>query len=225
VAKRSRRKHEGLRPPKGVPQREHSRARVSYVAAVCAVAVAGIVSGAVLINRSASTAHADRVIAWNEVPGLQRGAPPWNSGSSLLSDRLSFAGLHALRMEGAVVHIHEHLELFVNGKKVGVPALVGIDPVGNFLTELHTHDTSGIIHVESPTQMSFTLGQFFCEWGVKLTPTCLGRYRGTLSWWVNGTKMRGDPAQLVLAPHQEIVIAAGRPPVEVPSSFAFPAGL
>jgi hypothetical protein len=192
---------------------------------VVLVVVAAVVGGVVLTSRSGTTARADHAIAWDAVPALQRGAAPWNSGSAALSERLAPARLHALTMEGAVVHTHEHLDLYVNGKKVGVPALVGIDPVGNFLTELHTHDTTGIIHLESPAQTSFTLGQFFCEWGVKLTSNCLGRYRGTLSWWVNGTRMHGDPAQLVLEPHQEIVIAAGRPPAEIPSSFGFPAGL
>jgi hypothetical protein len=37
-----------------------------------------------------------------------------------------------------------------------VPALIGIGPVGNFLTEIHTHDASGIIYVESPTETNFT---------------------------------------------------------------------
>lgn len=128
-------------------------------------------------------------------------------------------------MEGAALHIHEHLDLYVNGRKVTVPALVGIDPGAGFLTELHTHDPSGIIHVESPVRRPFTLGQFFCEWGVKLTATCLGRYQGRLSWWVNGTRMHGNPAQLLLQQHQEIVIAAGEPPHSVPTSYSFPAGL
>ncbi|MFL5914101.1 MAG: hypothetical protein ACJ752_00475 [Gaiellaceae bacterium] len=128
-------------------------------------------------------------------------------------------------MEGTALHIHEHLDLFVSGRRVTVPALVGIDQQAGFLTELHTHDDSGIIHVESPVPRTFTLGQFFCEWGVKLSATCLGRYRGPLSWWVNGVRMHGDPAQLVLRRHQEIAIAAGRPPVTVPRSYAFPTGL
>jgi hypothetical protein len=101
----------------------------------------------------------------------------------------------------------------------------GIDQQTGFLTELHTHDASGIIHVESPVQRSFTLGQFFCEWGVKLNASCLGSYQGRLAWWVNGRRMEGDPGLLRLGQHQEIVIAAGRPPTTVPGSYAFPTGL
>jgi hypothetical protein len=128
-------------------------------------------------------------------------------------------------MEGTVLHHHEHLDLYVNGRAVTVPAFVGIDQEAGFLTELHTHDASGIVHVESPVQRSFTLGQFFCEWGVKLNASCLGPYRGTLAWWVNGRRMHGNPALLDLRQHQEIVIAAGRPPTTVPSSYDFPVGL
>jgi hypothetical protein len=143
----------------------------------------------------------------------------------LLSQRLRPSGLDALSMEGTVLHHHEHLDLFVNGHRVTVPALIGIDERAGFLTELHTHDPSGIIHVESPVQRSFTLGQFFCEWGVKLNANCLGRYRGELALWVNGRRMHGNPASLPLRQHQEIVIAAGRPPRAVPASYDFPAGL
>jgi hypothetical protein len=162
---------------------------------------------------------------WSSVPDLQTSAPPWPSESALLPRRLRPSGLDALRMEGTVLHHHEHLDLYVNGRAVTVPALVGIDQEAGFLTELHTHDASGIVHVESPVQRSFTLGQFFCEWGVKLDAKCLGRYQGELAWWVNGRRMHGNPALLELRQHQEIVIAAGRPPTTVPSSYDFPLGL
>jgi hypothetical protein len=178
------------------------------------------VAGGVL--RSGSNGNG---IDWSSVPDLQRSAAPWPSESALLPQRLRPSGLDALRMEGTVLHHHEHLDLYVNGRAVTVPAFVGIDQEAGFLTELHTHDASGIIHVESPVQRSFTLGQFFCEWGVKLDTRCLGPYRGTLAWWVNGRRMHGNPALLDLGQHQEIVIAAGRPPTTVPSSYAFPTGL
>jgi hypothetical protein len=89
---------------------------------------------------------------------------------------------------------------------------------------VHTHDTTGIIHVESPKLRTFRLGQLFAEWGVKLTSSCVGRYCGSVRWWVNGKARRGDPAQLALASHQEIVVATGRLPKRVPRSYAFPAG-
>ena len=157
-------------------------------------------------------------------PG-SRPAAALDSSSAVLSDRLPILGLDALGAEGEVIHIHQHLDIYLNGTKVTVPALVGIDTAGQFLTQLHTHDTTGILHVESPTKRSFRLGEFFGEWGVRLTSTCLGTYCGHLHWWVNGTKMTGNPAQLVLQSHQEIVLAVGKPPAHIPSSYKFPQGL
>jgi len=195
---------------------------------VTALVAAGGAAGGLLLPRGAQLHHQaasahGKAIDWSSVPQLQKSAPPWPSESGLLARRLQPSGLDALSMEGTVLHHHEHLDLFVNGHRVTVPALVGIGP--GFLTELHTHDPSGIIHVESPVQRSFTLGEFFCEWGVKLNASCLGRYRGELAWWVNGRRMHGNPALLPLQQHQEIVIAAGRPPTTVPTSYDFPAGL
>jgi hypothetical protein len=195
--------------------------------AVTALVVATGTAGGLLLTRGGhpnAAAHGT-AIDWSSVPQLQTSAPPWPSESSLLSQRLQPSGLDALSMEGTALHHHEHLDLFVNGHRVTVPALIGIDERAGFLTELHTHDPSGIIHVESPVQRSFTLGQFFCEWGVKLSANCLGRYRGELAWWVNGRRVHGNPARLPLRQHQEIVIAAGRPPRAVPASYDFPAGL
>jgi hypothetical protein len=194
--------------------------------AAASLAIVGIVLAVALTSGGSSpNREAVRTIPWNRVPGLQNGPPPWNSSSAVLRDRLPLLGLHELTMEGAAIHIHQHLVVYVNGKQVTVPPEIGIAPADGFVTELHTHDATGIIHVESPTQATFTLGQFFCEWGVKLTANCLGRYRGPVSWWVSGRKMTGNPAQLVLQQHQEIVIATGQAPTNVPASFDFPAGL
>ena len=67
-------------------------------------------------------------------------------------------------------HIHAHLTLYKNGKPVPLPADVGIpysQAIGGqhyCLYWLHTHDASGVIHIESPTPRLYTLGQFFDIW-------------------------------------------------------------
>lgn len=224
MARRSARKAAGLGPPRhGSASVDSSPTRRPWrlaLAIAAAIAVTGGVAGALL--QSGANGNA---ITWSSVPDLQTSAPPWPSESGLLSRRLRPSGLDALTMEGAVLHRHEHLDLYVNGRAVTIPAFVGIDQEAGFLTELHTHDTSGIVHVESPVRRSFTLGQFFCEWGVKLNAQCVGPYQGQLAWWVDGRRMHGNPALLQLRQHQEIVIAAGRPPTTVPSSYDFPTGL
>jgi hypothetical protein len=145
----------------------------------------------------------------------------WGANTSGVPRRAALMGLPPAF--GSKVHIHEHLDLFVNGKHVAVPAEIGIDPGGRFLAPLHTHDSSGVIHVESPVQRSYTLGEFFGIWGVLLTRRCLGRYCGDLSVFVDGRPLRSDPATLRLRQHQEIAIVVGKP-VAVPSSYDFPAG-
>jgi len=163
------------------------------------------------------------------LPGALKTVPPWaaNNGSSLQL-RLREIGLQPLREEGQVVHIHQHLDLYVDGEKVTVPAQIGIDADGGFISDLHTHETDGILHVESPTQRSFTLGQFFAVWGLPLSAECIGslcdegdRQRRV---WVNGEEVTADPTRIVLAEHQEIVIAYGsreQVPDPLPQTFDF----
>jgi hypothetical protein len=108
-----------------------------------------------------------------------------------------------------------------------VPQGIGIYD-GQFLTELHTHDASGIMHVESPVAKNFDLGQFFGVWGVRLTDDCIGGYCREVTPWtmyVNGQAYQGDPSALVLKEHQEIVFVVGTPPKKIPSTYKFPAGL
>jgi hypothetical protein len=239
MAKASARRKAGLGPPpsrKPAPpvRSKGSRAPRQFDSRtwmlgglVAVVVVLGIVLGIVLTGGGGkkSATSSSITIPWANIPGLQTGAPPWNNSSAVLPDRLQLLGLNALGQEGTVIHIHQHLDIYVNGKKVQVPALVGIDTTDGFLTELHTHDTSGILHVESATNRNYVLGQFFGEWGVKLTSNCLGTYCGKVKWWVDGKRMVGNPAGLILKAHQEIVIAAGKAPSPVPSSYKFPAGL
>ena len=159
--------------------------------------------------------------------GLQTGPAPWNPGLDTLPDRLQPLGLNDLTTEGQVVHIHQHLDIFVNGKKEPVPASIGVYD-GQFLTELHTHDASGIMHVESPTKRTFDLAQFFGVWGVRLTPSCVGGYCKELTPWrlyVNGVERQGDPRTLVLKAHQEIAFVIGTPPAKIPSSYKFAPGV
>ncbi len=165
----------------------------------------------------------------DKLPGVLTTAPPWPRNEATLQRRLRAIGLPALTAEGQVVHIHQHLDLFVEGRQVRIPANIGIG--GAFISPLHTHeDVPSIIHVESPTETSFSLGQFFAVWGVRLDARCIGSKCAEgdrrLRMWVDGKLVSGDPTRLVLAEHQEIVIAYGTPaqmPKDVPSNYDFEA--
>jgi hypothetical protein len=137
-----------------------------------------------------------------------------------------------LAQEGTVLHTHQHLDLYVDGRRVTVPAGIGIQESQGFISPLHTHDESGVIHVESTDVRSFTLGQFFAVWGVRLTPSCLGGYcgSGVRSLWVyiDGRRLSGDPRRLPLTEHEEILVAFGTQaqlPHPIPARYAFAAGL
>ena len=156
---------------------------------------------------------------------------PWGKNETHLRARLAALGLPALPVEGKLVHTHEHLDLYLNGRHVAVPANVGIGSKPRYYSPLHTHDRTGILHVESPTSTTYTLGQFFGVWGVRLTSSCVGAYCAhgdrTLRAFVDGKPFAGDPARIPLRRHDEIVIAYGTRaelPKPIPSSYGFPPG-
>jgi hypothetical protein len=162
---------------------------------------------------------------YNNLAGIRRTKAPWPPEYEFLADRLLPLGLAPLGTEGQATHIHAHVDVFVDGKRVAVPPSIGINQGAGWLTELHTHDDRGVIHIESPeANDEFTLGQFFAEWGVFLNARCVGAYCDNLEWYVNGVRQTGNPAGLVLESHQEIAIVVGKPPAKIPSSYKFASG-
>ena len=220
--KRLREQKRNAPPPVGKKQPPDRRlwigAGVLVVAAIAGIAIAA--------TRSSGTASV-RPVNESALPALQDGPVPWGTAIADLANRLQVLGLPALSQEGNVLHIHQHLDLFVDGKAAAVPAAIGIND-NSFISPIHTHDTTGVIHVESPTNGQFTLGQFFAVWGVRFTPTRLGGYRSTASRplriYVDGKRYPSDPTLLVFASHQEIAVVIGKTPARIPASYAFPAG-
>ena len=168
----------------------------------------------------------------SKLPGVITGPPPFgpNDDDRNLQLRLRAIGLDPLTAEGQAVHIHQHLDIYDAGKKLTVPAQIGISAGGTFISDLHTHDAAGIVHVESPDVRSFSLGQFFAVWGVRLDEKCLGGLCAEgdkrLRVWVNGEELPGDPTRIVLEEHQEIVLAFGtaaQDPEPVPKTYDFAA--
>jgi hypothetical protein len=201
--------------------------------------VAVVIAGLVVFVFRGNDSPTAKIPNESALVGLQTGPAPWNAGLDTLPDRLKPLGLTALPQEALVLHIHQHLDIFVNGKHETVP--VGIGIYGNqFITELHTHSAApeglpgppgrptGVIHVESPTNTTYTLGQFIGVWGVRFTPDCIGGYCKQLIPWrvyVNGKLYTGDPRAIPLKEHDEYAIVIGTPPATIPSSFAWGAGL
>ena len=145
-----------------------------------------------------------------------------------LAAGLKNAGLDALTAEGTVLHIHQHLDIVINGAKMIIPADLGEGT--SFISPIHTHDTTGVIHVESPVQKDFKLGQFFQEWGIKFDSNCVSTFCADASHKlvvaVNGQPV-SDPANYVLKAHDEIEVwygASNENPTLIPS-YSFTEGL
>jgi hypothetical protein len=104
------------------------------------------------------------------------------------------------------------LHIYVKGLLVPLPAEIGLDPANGIESSMHTHDSTGIIHIEAPHPFRYTLGDFFAVWGVKLGPAQVGGLTGyggdKLHFYLNG-KPLSDPAALVLRRDDSIAIGYG----------------
>jgi hypothetical protein len=158
------------------------------------------------------------------------GAPRFKQGNSPSGGHgLPIDGIQCLGMEGQGLHIHSHLALFYNGKQIQIPQLLGATPTaaGGCLYWIHTHDTSGIIHVESPQVIApqgdghYTLGMLFDIWGYPLTRTGAAGFTGPVTAYVNGQQYDGDLGSIPLISHQQITLEVGTPVVP-PPNYAFP---
>jgi len=145
-------------------------------------------------------------------------------------------------------HIHSALILYNHGRRVMVPANVGI-PVNKAipnpyycLYSLHTHEfdhAAGIVHIESPTRQVYALGQFFDIWRY----TALWDAQGKLGYSVDASFVdalrRAKPSDIhayvdgkpvrsyrdiTFTAHKVITLDIGAPLVKPATSVAFPQG-
>lgn len=195
---------------------------VVAVAAVAGVAVSTNPAGNAAATHTASGATVSAARGSTQ-------APPWAAPADA-STRAKAAGLAMLTAEGTAEHIHTHLSITVDGKAVTVPGDIGIDLSAQLISPLHTHDATGIIHVESPVVRQFNLGEVFTEWDVALSADRVGSYSTsagyTITTFVNGKKQSGNPASIQLASHEDvdIVVTKGAGKAAAPAAFAWPAG-
>ncbi|MBW0105505.1 hypothetical protein, partial [Pseudonocardia sp. KRD291] len=138
------------------------------------------------------------------------------------------AGLPVSDMSAMAQHFHAHLDVIVDGRPVPVPADLGIDQTSGQMSALHTHDATGLLHVESSDPAGrYTLGQLFNEWNVALDPTRIGGLRAgsgtTLRAFVDGVAVPGNPAAIELHDHQQIALVYGpaTSPVTPPATYDF----
>ena len=224
--------------PWSVVSREVARPAVSTLTLTAVVVLAASGCGTKTVQAPQNVAPAARPAS---------GAAPWPAPPDPL-ELTRKAGLTPEPEELLAYHVHSHLDVFLNGEPVRVPAGIGInihDPAVHHaplpdgtegyggishpcaqpcISPLHTHDDTGILHTESARSSPNTLGQFFTEWNVWLDRKCVGGYcrpATSVLVYVDGDRYTGDPAAISLTDHKEIAILIGTPPKKIPTSFGF----
>jgi len=113
-------------------------------------------------------------------------------------------------------HVHVFVGIYVDGVYVAVPDTIGMydaqkEPLNHFTVyakcyyDVHTHDASGIVHVEStdPNHVPikgtiFDTSQFFREWGITVDSNHFGPFKGSLKVYTSGQVYRGGPGNGVV---------------------------
>ncbi len=140
-------------------------------------------------------------------------------------------------------HVHAWLGILNNGQQIAVPDGVGMYRLGPEVNGfeddaqcfyyIHTHDATGMIHVESPISApllsaQYTLGNMLDIWGVNVDATGLGQYHGQVrafiagapgeSYAINYIEYVGDVHNLLLSSHEAIWLQIG-PQYDLPPNL------
>ncbi len=135
-------------------------------------------------------------------------------------------GIQCGPTEQLAYHVHAHLSAYVNGAPRALPGGIGIPSStvqqtsqgpeavgGQCIYWLHTHAPDGVIHIESPTQRIYTLGDFFDEWHQPLSASGAAGSSGKVTAFVNGKSWTKNPRLIPLDPHAVIQLDVGNPAV------------
>ena len=206
------------RPP---PRKKSSRMGWIY-ALVAMLVVGGVVAAVVIRNGSSGTSGPTGGPEGIPVPA---GTPLAGVNTAQYGQPID--GISCLGSEQLAYHIHAHLAIFVNGVQKQVPYGVGIAPplqtaqaAGSTFVEgggcfywLHTHAADGVIHIESPTETVYTLGQFFDVWGQPLASAQVGPAHGPVIAYLNGKQYNAPLQSIRLDAHNDIQLDVGTPVV------------
>ncbi|HYA99371.1 MAG TPA: hypothetical protein VED37_04060 [Ktedonobacteraceae bacterium] len=148
-------------------------------------------------------------------------------------------GIYCDALEQTAYHHHVHLTIYINGQQVPFPAGMGIagdqtNPTCYYW--LHTHATDGVIHIEAPSQKSFSLKNFLDIWqsfaasnSQYTFPTQLALPDGW-TMYVNGKKVPSDFSKIDISSDQawhELITLMYNSPNAKPDmlgSYNWPAG-
>lgn len=201
-----------------------------------ALAVIGALAAGTDSERAATGASGPPpgALADGAVPVTPRGVPighgpalrpgPGAVASARLPCRPLWGDRLALQAHDAV-----HLELFVAGRVVLVPAGIGVGrPLrragpyvtgGSCVTAVRTTEPTGVLELRPGARL--TLGDLFDVWGRQLTGARLLSFRGRVRSWVDGVPWTDRVRSIPLRHHRQIVLVIG-PDVPVHATYAFP---
>jgi len=154
------------------------------------------------------------------------GAAHWEAGDTGDGGQgQTVMGLNCEPTMDETYHVHTHVSIFLNGEALAVPGQIGIvdtSATAQCFYNIHTHDSSGKIHVEAPAPGMFTLGQLFAIWGEPLETTNIGGITGLpVVVYVTDagvvTKDTGDWKAIELKSHREVTIQIGTAITEIPN--------
>lgn len=223
------------RARRAIEARRRARRRAWLLAASGSAVVLAVVAGLLLSQSGSPALPLDSLSALGRLASLGTLGPigpegvPVPTAPSLAPTDPSIAGqeidgIQCQASEQPLFHIHAHLAVFVDGKPRRIPYGIGIPSAqtqstasgafvdaGSCYYWLHTHAADGIIHVESPVQRTYTLGDFFDIWGEPLGPGQVGPAKGPVTALFDGSVYRGNPRTMPLEPHALIQLEVGRP--------------
>ena len=136
----------------------------------------------------------------------------------------------------SLYHIHAYLGLIVNGKQVAIPDAIGMMrpasekngyiPHAGCFYWIHTHDASGMIHIEDPRNfgpgaVKYTLGSVLAVWGISHSATSFGAFQGPVHVFAGNVPLKTvtvssysefmrDPKLIPLHSHTAIWVEVGK---------------
>ena len=137
--------------------------------------------------------------------------PAWSHSGTASVDGVGCA-------QSETYHTHALLTVYRNGVRLALPDSIGRGSGCNY--EMHTHDGSGVLHIETDVPRTFTLGQFLSLWGQGIGGGAVLGMPGPARYYLISNEtivpVTTDPAAIPLAAHTEIVVILGTPPAALP---------
>lgn len=106
-------------------------------------------------------------------------------------------------------HIHVFIGIYVNGQEYALPRGIGVSDPSNpndasidYATHCfyftHTHDSTGVVHIEDPNvggatvqQSIYNLKTIFDVWGITVNNAQFGQFTGPVQVYTSGQQYRG----------------------------------